>query len=316
MAAATAASAAMASSSATANGHQGQRSGATSTAIRASRAAMGRGTARQSAANPGQYRDGRLHAASEPRPTSPVTKTATRAKRTHGGRRMAKEELLEFDGMVTEVLPDGNFRVKLDNDHEILAYTAGKMRKFRIRTGVGDRVWSRCRLTTCSAGASASATRARRRRSSAPVNAARNTGARRTPRRAGFRRARSRGTGGARAVASRTSSNVSGIPARLASESIAPLGDRLRTVQSTSDVFACTRILPDFSVRCRGTSRRSFMTGSNPVRLRNTLQSPAPLTERITRVLTNSQQNAGLSARQIYELKTIEATPRPPQACP
>jgi translation initiation factor IF-1 len=53
---------------------------------------------------------------------------------------MAKEELLEFDGTVTEVLPDGNFRVKLDNDHEVLAYTAGKMRKFRIRTGVGDRV--------------------------------------------------------------------------------------------------------------------------------------------------------------------------------
>ena len=53
---------------------------------------------------------------------------------------MAKEEMLEFDGMVTEVLPDGNFRVKLDNDHEVLAYTAGKMRKFRIRTGVGDRV--------------------------------------------------------------------------------------------------------------------------------------------------------------------------------
>jgi translation initiation factor IF-1 len=53
---------------------------------------------------------------------------------------MAKEELLEFDGVVTEALPDGNFRVKLENDHEILAYTAGKMRKFRIRTGVGDRV--------------------------------------------------------------------------------------------------------------------------------------------------------------------------------
>ena len=53
---------------------------------------------------------------------------------------MAKEELLEFDGTVTEVLPDGNFRVKLDNEHEVLAYTAGKMRKFRIRTGVGDRV--------------------------------------------------------------------------------------------------------------------------------------------------------------------------------
>ena len=77
---------------------------------------------------------------------------------------MAKEELLEFDGTVTEVLPDGNFRVKLDNDHEILAYTAGKMRKFRIRTGVGDRSSSKCRPTICSAGASASATRAQPRR--------------------------------------------------------------------------------------------------------------------------------------------------------
>ena len=53
---------------------------------------------------------------------------------------MAKEELLEFNGTVKEVLPDGNYRVTLDNDHEILAYMSGKMRKFRIRTGVGDRV--------------------------------------------------------------------------------------------------------------------------------------------------------------------------------
>jgi translation initiation factor IF-1 len=53
---------------------------------------------------------------------------------------MAKEEMLEFEGTVTEVLPDGNFRVKLDNDHEILAYAAGKMRKHRIRTIAGDRV--------------------------------------------------------------------------------------------------------------------------------------------------------------------------------
>ncbi len=53
---------------------------------------------------------------------------------------MAKEELLEFDGTVTEVLPDGNFRVMLDNEHEVLAYTAGKMRKFRIRILAGDRV--------------------------------------------------------------------------------------------------------------------------------------------------------------------------------
>jgi translation initiation factor IF-1 len=53
---------------------------------------------------------------------------------------MAKEELLEFDGTVTDVLPDGNFRVRLDNDHEVLAYAAGKMKKHRIRTLVGDRV--------------------------------------------------------------------------------------------------------------------------------------------------------------------------------
>ena len=53
---------------------------------------------------------------------------------------MAKEELLEFPGTVSEVLPNATFRVKLENDHEIIAHTAGKMRKFRIRTGVGDRV--------------------------------------------------------------------------------------------------------------------------------------------------------------------------------
>jgi translation initiation factor IF-1 len=53
---------------------------------------------------------------------------------------MAKEELLEFDGTVVEVLPDGNYRVKLDNEHVILAYAAGKMKKNRIRTIAGDRV--------------------------------------------------------------------------------------------------------------------------------------------------------------------------------
>ena len=53
---------------------------------------------------------------------------------------MAKEEMLEFEGTVTEVLPDGNFRVKLDNDHMILAHTSGKMRKNRIRVLAGDRV--------------------------------------------------------------------------------------------------------------------------------------------------------------------------------
>ncbi|WP_114391996.1 translation initiation factor IF-1 [Oleisolibacter albus] len=53
---------------------------------------------------------------------------------------MAKEEFIEFDGTVAEALPDGRFRVTLENGHEIIAYTAGKMRKSRIRTLAGDRV--------------------------------------------------------------------------------------------------------------------------------------------------------------------------------
>ena len=53
---------------------------------------------------------------------------------------MAKEELLSFDGAVVDLLPDGRFRVQLDNKHEIIAYTAGRMRKNRIKTLVGDRV--------------------------------------------------------------------------------------------------------------------------------------------------------------------------------
>lgn len=53
---------------------------------------------------------------------------------------MAKEEFIEFEGVIEEALPDGRFRVKLENGHEIIAYTAGKMRKSRIRSLVGDRV--------------------------------------------------------------------------------------------------------------------------------------------------------------------------------
>ena len=53
---------------------------------------------------------------------------------------MAKEEVIEITGTVTELLPNAMFRVVLDNDHEILAHTAGKMRKHRIRVLVGDRV--------------------------------------------------------------------------------------------------------------------------------------------------------------------------------
>jgi translation initiation factor IF-1 len=54
--------------------------------------------------------------------------------------RMAKEEVLEFPGMVTELLPNATFRVKLENDHEIIAHTAGRMRKNRIRVLAGDKV--------------------------------------------------------------------------------------------------------------------------------------------------------------------------------
>jgi len=53
---------------------------------------------------------------------------------------LAKEELLEFEGEVVELLPNATFRVKLVNDHEIIAHTAGRMRKNRIRVLAGDRV--------------------------------------------------------------------------------------------------------------------------------------------------------------------------------
>jgi translation initiation factor IF-1 len=53
---------------------------------------------------------------------------------------MAKEEVLEFPGVVTELLPNATFRVKLENDHEIIAHTAGRMRKNRIRVLAGDKI--------------------------------------------------------------------------------------------------------------------------------------------------------------------------------
>src|SRR5271156_5628159 len=52
---------------------------------------------------------------------------------------MAKEELIQFEGLVTEILPDARYRVQLDAGHEIVAYTAGKMKKNRIKTLAGDR---------------------------------------------------------------------------------------------------------------------------------------------------------------------------------
>ncbi|HCU06123.1 MAG TPA: translation initiation factor IF-1 [Holosporales bacterium] len=53
---------------------------------------------------------------------------------------MTKEDLIEFTGIVTELLPNATFRVKLENEHIILAHTSGRMRKNRIRVLVGDTV--------------------------------------------------------------------------------------------------------------------------------------------------------------------------------
>jgi translation initiation factor IF-1 len=53
---------------------------------------------------------------------------------------MAKEELIEMRGTVSEVLPDSRFRVTLENGHEVIAYTGGKMRKHHIRILAGDAV--------------------------------------------------------------------------------------------------------------------------------------------------------------------------------
>ena len=59
---------------------------------------------------------------------------------THKGANMAKEGFIEMKGIITELLPNAMFRVKLENDHEILGHTAGRMRKNRIRVLTGDEV--------------------------------------------------------------------------------------------------------------------------------------------------------------------------------
>ena len=53
---------------------------------------------------------------------------------------MPKEDTIEFQGVVMQLLPNAMFKVKLDNDHEILAHSSGKMRKNRIRVLAGDKV--------------------------------------------------------------------------------------------------------------------------------------------------------------------------------
>jgi len=53
---------------------------------------------------------------------------------------MSKDDAIEFRGTVDELLPGGEFRVKLDNDQEVITYLSGKIRKNRIRIGIGDEV--------------------------------------------------------------------------------------------------------------------------------------------------------------------------------
>jgi translation initiation factor IF-1 len=53
---------------------------------------------------------------------------------------MTKEQLLEMDGVVVEVLPDARYRVTLENGHGLIAYSGGKLRKHHIRIIAGDRV--------------------------------------------------------------------------------------------------------------------------------------------------------------------------------
>ena len=53
---------------------------------------------------------------------------------------MSKEDLIEMQGKVDEVLPDSRFRVTLDNGHTLIAYSGGKMRKNHIRILAGDKV--------------------------------------------------------------------------------------------------------------------------------------------------------------------------------
>lgn len=53
---------------------------------------------------------------------------------------MSKEELINFEGVVLELLPNATFRVKLENGHFIIAHASGRMRKNRIRILVGDKI--------------------------------------------------------------------------------------------------------------------------------------------------------------------------------
>ena len=81
-------------------------------------------------------------AAAAPRRSSeaPTAKRAVGSACAAKIRFVPKNDAIEMDGTVVDALPNTQFKVKLDNVHELLAYTGGKMRKFRIRILLGDRV--------------------------------------------------------------------------------------------------------------------------------------------------------------------------------
>jgi len=66
--------------------------------------------------------------------------SSSRPRRAKGGAIADKEEKIEMEGEVVEALRNRMFRIQLDNGHETLGYTAGKMRRYRIRIFLGDRV--------------------------------------------------------------------------------------------------------------------------------------------------------------------------------
>ena len=74
------------------------------------------------------------------RGSRPILARAARLRRAGQGECMAKEELLEFPGTVSEVLPNATFRVKLENGHIVLGHISGKMRMHYIRILPGDKV--------------------------------------------------------------------------------------------------------------------------------------------------------------------------------
>jgi translation initiation factor IF-1 len=69
-----------------------------------------------------------------------ASKRSVRRVPANKGGGMPKEELLQFEGLVTEILPDARYRVQLDASHVVVVYTSGRMKKNRIKTLAGDRV--------------------------------------------------------------------------------------------------------------------------------------------------------------------------------